>query len=179
MVVLLISSGAWANIAQIQTWDYNLGSNVSVLSGQGTAGTIQGVGGLNVQYADQTTNTGAIQGAGALLVQVGRATGEGALVGITQNSSALAVGATIDGTAYAPGQSQTIYDFIGPGSQYEGVSVHADPSSIPERLRITAELIEELVPSVAIATIGGGDPLVSRRDNHSPAVFAVGRVGLE
>jgi len=127
--VLLITSTTFGQAVgpQTQIWNIGLGSNVGMQTGTGDAHNDQVLGTLNIQGNSNGEGTQGWQGMGTLLGQTADVTTVGAPVSVEQNVNIAGDALIVGTTASVPlGQTQTIGDYTGPASQYEGVSIGAD-----------------------------------------------------
>lgn len=127
IVVLLVSSGAWAAIGDIgqqsQTWDLHLGGTAAMTAGTGSAGIIQGTGVLVGQNVTTGEGTSASQGIGAVLFQDTGVSTVGAPISSSQTLDVDALTLTTASGVFGPGQEQSIMAYAGPGVEYEGIQV--------------------------------------------------------
>lgn len=131
--VLLISTTAFAQVGpQTGIWNIGLTSNANLSGGTGNANTSQGLGTLNIQGNSDGEGTQGWQGFGALVGQTATVTTVGAPVSVTQDVT-IAGDALIIGIGSVPlGQTQTIGDYSGPATQYEGVSIGATQALVKD-----------------------------------------------
>lgn len=124
VVALLLGSVASAQIGNIgpqtQAWNLGLNSNVSLLSGTGSASNLASLLMVDAQYANTSEGVTAFQGFGGLLVQGATATNAGPAIGAIQTGSIIG------------GQSQAFSAYGGPAGQVENVTVAAGQTLVKD-----------------------------------------------